>query len=173
MGPQDAPCPRPAKKRARRFFCCSTKSILLADKSKLLPLIRRIQTLHDFQGDRPDLALKKKRPRLNCSPACEGSAQCPRISPKIKSRSATCALCSELIRDTFLHCRRMKKWPHAVSLLIEHLKRVQDGRIAAVIFCERDGKRPILLGNQADKCSRRLEPPLASTSKGWSRRKFF
>ena len=68
-----------AKKAGTPVFLLLNKIDLLADKSKLLPLIAQFQTLHDFKEIVPISALKKKGPRRIAVMRPEGSAQRPTL----------------------------------------------------------------------------------------------
>ena len=123
-----------AKKAGTPVFLLLNKIDLLADKSKLLPLIAQFQTLHDFKEIVPISALKKKG--LDELLACVLKA----LPKPVRFMAA------ELIREHVL-MQTHEEVPHAVSVLIEQFEESPRlTRIAAAIFCERDGQKAILLG---------------------------
>ena len=67
------------KKRARRSFCCSTKSICSPTRRKLLPLIAQFQDAARLQGDRSDLRAQEERSRRIAGVRGEGAAQRPAL----------------------------------------------------------------------------------------------
>ena len=136
-----------AKKAGTPVFLLLNKIDLLADKSKLLPLIAQFQTLHDFKEIVPISALKKKGLDELLSCVLKALPKGPRYFPEEQITDQPVRfMAAELIREHVL-MQAHEEVPHAVSVLIEQFEESPRlTRIAAVIFCERDGQKAILLG---------------------------
>src|SRR5437660_11192766 len=136
-----------AKKAGTPVFLLLNKIDLLADKSKLLPLIAQFQTLHDFKEIVPISALKKKGLDELLSCVLKALPNGPRYFPEDHLTDQPVRfMAAELIREHVL-MQTHEEVPHAVSVLIEQFEESPRlTRIAAAIFCERDGQKAILLG---------------------------
>ena len=136
-----------AKKAGTPVFLLLNKIDLLADKSKLLPLIAQFQTLHNFQEIVPISALKKKGLDELLSCVLKALPSGPRYFPEDQITDQPVRfMAAELIREHVL-MQTHEEVPHAVSVLIEQFEESPRlTRIAAVIYCERDGQKAILLG---------------------------
>ena len=136
-----------AKKAGTPVFLLLNKIDLLADKRDLLPLIAQFQPLHDFKEIVPISALKKKGldELLQC--VVKALPNGPRYFPEDQITDQPVRfMAAELIREHVL-MQTHEEVPHAVSVLVEQY---EEGpklvRIAAVIYCERDSQKAILLG---------------------------
>jgi GTP-binding protein Era len=136
-----------AKKAGTPVFLLLNKIDLLADKSKLLPLIAQFQALHDFKEIVPISALKKKGLDELLSCVLKALPNGPRYFPEDQITDQPVRfMAAELIREHVL-MQTHEEVPHAVSVLIEQFEESPRlTRIAAVIYCERDGQKAILLG---------------------------
>ena len=136
-----------AKQAGTPVFLLLNKIDLLADKSKLLPLIAQFQTLHDFKEIVPISALKKKGLDELLSCVLKALPNGPRYFPEDQITDQPVRfMAAELIREHVL-MQTHEEVPHAVSVLIEQFEESPMlTRIAAVIYCERDGQKAILLG---------------------------
>ena len=136
-----------AKKAGTPAFLLLNKIDLLADKSNLLPLIAQFQTLHDFKEIVPISALKKKGLDELLSCVLKALPNGPRYFPEDQITDQPVRfMAAELIREHVL-MQTHEEVPHAVSVLIEQFEESPRlTRIAAVIYCERDGQKAILLG---------------------------
>jgi len=136
-----------AKKARTPVFLLLNKIDLLADKSKLLPLIAQFQSLHDFKEIVPISALKKKGLDELLSCVLKALPNGPRYFPEDQITDQPVRfMAAELIREHVL-MQTHEEVPHAVSVLIEQFEESPRlTRIAAVIYCERDGQKAILLG---------------------------
>jgi len=136
-----------AKKAGTPVFLLLNKIDLVADKSKLLPLIAELQTLHDFKEIVPISALKKRGldDLLNC--VLKALPAGPRYFPEDQITDQPMRfMAAELIREQVL-MQTHEEVPHAVSVLIEQFEEIPKlTRIAAAIYCEREGQKAILLG---------------------------
>ena len=136
-----------AKKAGTPVFLLLNKIDLLADKTKLLPLIAQFQTLHDFKEVVPISALKRKGLDELLSCVLNALPNGPRYFPEDQITDQPVRfMAAELIREHVL-MQTHEEVPHAVSVLIEQFEEdPRLTRIAAVIYCERDGQKAILLG---------------------------
>jgi GTPase len=136
-----------AKKAGTPVFLLLNKIDLLADKSNLLPLIAQFQTLHEFKEIVPISALKKKGLDELLSCVLKALPNGPRYFPEDQITDQPVRfMAAELIREHVL-MQTHEEVPHAVSVLIEQFEESPRlTRIAAVIYCERDGQKAILLG---------------------------
>jgi GTP-binding protein Era len=136
-----------AKKAGTPVFLLLNKIDLVADKGKLLPLIAQFQTLHDFKEIVPISALKKKGLDELLSCVVKALPNGPRYFPEDQITDQPVRfMAAELIREHVL-MQTHEEVPHAVSVLIEQFEESPKlTRIAAVIYCEREGQKAILLG---------------------------
>jgi GTP-binding protein Era len=136
-----------AKKANTPIFLLVNKIDLVTDKSKLLPLIAHFQTLHNFQEIVPISALKKKGLDDLLSCVLQALPNGPRYFPEDQVTDQPLRfMAAELIREHVL-MQTHEEVPHAVSVVIEQFEESSRlTRIAAVIYCERDGQKAILLG---------------------------
>ncbi len=135
------------KRSGTPVFLLLNKIDLLADKRNLLPLIAQFQPLHNFQEIIPISALRKRGldDLLNCVVKALPSGPCYFPEDQITDQPLR-FMVSELIREQVLLQTR-EEVPHAVTVLVDQF---EEGpklvRIAATIYCERDGQKAILLG---------------------------
>ena len=136
-----------AKKSGAPVFLLLNKIDLITDKSKLLPLIGQFQTLHDFKEIVPISALKKKGLDELLSCVLKALPNGPRYFPEDQVTDQPVRfMAAELIREHVL-MQTHEEVPHAVSVMIEQFEESSRlTRIAAAIFCEREGQKAILLG---------------------------
>jgi GTP-binding protein Era len=136
-----------AKKSGTPVFLLVNKIDLLADKRDLLPLITEFQTLHDFKEIVPISALKKKGLPELLACVVKALPNGPRYFPEDQVTDQPVRfMASELIREHVL-MQTHEEVPHAVSVMIEQFEESPRlVRIAAAIYCERDGQKAILLG---------------------------
>jgi GTP-binding protein Era len=135
------------KRSGTPAFLLLNKIDLLADKRDLLPWIAQFQALHNFQEIIPISALRKKGvdDLLECVVRALPSG--PRYFPGDQITDQPLRfMASELIREQVLMHTR-EEIPHAVSVLVDQFEEEPKlVRIAAAIYCERDGQKAILLG---------------------------
>ncbi len=136
-----------AKKASTPVFLLLNKIDLLADKSKLLPLIAQFQSLHDFKEIVPISALKRKGLDELLSCVLKALPNGPRYFPEDQITDQPVRfMAAELIREHVL-MQTHEEVPHAVSVLIEQFEESpRMTRIAAVIFCEREGQKDMGIG---------------------------
>jgi GTPase len=136
-----------AKKAGTPVFLLLNKIDLLADKRSLLPLIAQFQSLHDFKEIVPISALKRKGldELLEC--VVKALPNGPRYFPEDQVTDQPVRfMAAELIREHVL-MHTHEEVPHAVTVRVEQYEeKPKLVRIAAVIYCERDSQKAILLG---------------------------
>ncbi|MFZ1917952.1 MAG: GTPase Era [Terriglobales bacterium] len=145
--PDDAHVLDLVKKSGTPVFLLLNKIDLVADKRNLLPLIVELQRLHNFQEVIPISALKKKGLDELLTCVVQALPNGPRYFPEDQITDQPVRfMASELIREHVLMYAQ-EEVPHAVSVVIEQFEESPRlVRIAAVIYCERDGQKAILLG---------------------------
>ena len=135
------------KKSKTPAFLLLNKVDLIKQKDRLLALIEHWRQLHDFAEIIPISALKKDNldDLLNAI-----VKQLPEGPPYFPSDQLTDQplrfLVAELIREQVL-LDTAEEIPYATTVLVERYE--EEGklvRIAAVIYCERESQKPILIG---------------------------
>lgn len=135
------------KQSKARAFLILNKIDLIKEKSKLLPLIAEYRKLYDFAEVFPISALKRKglddllQAILSALPS--GPAYFP--EDEITDQPAR-FMAAESIREQVL-LNTSEEIPYATTVIVENFeegKRLT--RIAAVIYCEREGQKGILVG---------------------------
>ena len=130
-----------------KAFLILNKVDLIGEKSKLLPIIEEYRKLYDFAEVFPISALKRKGLDvlldrvLTVLPA--GPAYFP--EDQITDQPAR-FMAAEIIREQVL-LNTSEEIPYATTVIVESFeegKRLT--RIAATIYCERDGQKGILVG---------------------------
>ena len=117
------------------------------EKGKLLPMIDRWRQLHDFREIIPISALKKKGLDVLLNHVIEALPKGPRYfaEDQITDQPAR-FMVAETIREQVLLDTK-DEIPYSTTVVIE---RFEEGkkltRIAALIYCEREGQKGILVG---------------------------
>ena len=119
------------------------------DKQKLLPLIAEYKSLHEFADVIPISALKRDGLDMLLDTVVRALPEGPRYFPKDQlTDQPERFLVAELIREQVL-LTTDQEVPYATTVLIEQYEEGERlTRIAAVIYCERDGQKAILIGKQ-------------------------
>lgn len=122
------------------------------EKDRLLPIIDRYSKLHEFREIIPISASKRDGlERLLDKVICvlpEG----PRYFPEDQlTDQPERFIASEIIREKVL-LKTGKEVPYATAVVIERYEEAEKlTRIAAAIYCERDGQKAILIGKGGQK----------------------
>jgi GTP-binding protein Era len=135
------------RKSTTPAFLVLNKIDLLADKRALLPLITQWQALHSFREIIPISALRRTGLDELLSCIVKALPNGPRYFPEDQITDQPVRfMASELIREQVLFATH-EEVPHAVTVRVEEF---EEGprlvRIAAVIYCEREGQKAILVG---------------------------
>jgi GTP-binding protein Era len=135
------------KQSKAKAFLLLNKIDLIPDKSKLLPLIDEYRKLYDFAEVVPISALKRKglddllNMILTALPA--GPSYFP--EDEVTDQPAR-FMAAEIIREQVL-LNTSEEIPYATAVVVDSF---EEGnrltRIAATIYCERDGQKGILVG---------------------------
>jgi len=117
------------------------------DKQKLLPLIAEYRSHQDFAEVIPISALKRDGLDMLLDTVVRTLPEGPRYFPKDQiTDQPERFLVAELIREQVLLAAEQEV-PYATTVLIEQYEEgARLTRIAAAIFCERDGQKAILIG---------------------------
>lgn len=138
-----------ARKTHTPVFLLLNKIDLVARKDTLLPIIEGYRSLYDFKQVIPLSARKKIGLDLLLDHVV---AALPKGAPYFPEDQITDQpvrfMVAELIREQVLFATN-EEVPHATTVMIEQFEEgTKLTRIAAVIYCERDGQKRILVGKQ-------------------------
>ena len=119
------------------------------DKQKLLPLIAEYKELHDFAEVIPISAMKREGLDTLLDAVIKALPEGPRYFPKDQiTDQPERFLVAELIREQVLLATEQEV-PYATTVLIDQYEEgARLTRIAATIYCEREGQKAILIGKQ-------------------------
>jgi GTP-binding protein Era len=149
LSPEDNATIKMANQGGTPVFLLLNKIDLLKDKKKLLPIIEEYQRLHQFAQVIPLSALKKdgldRLLDLMVAGLPSGSPYFP--EDQITDQPVR-FMVAELIREQVLYDTK-EEVPHATTVVVEQF---EEGpkltRVAATIYCERDGQKAILVGKK-------------------------
>jgi len=135
-----------AKKSGTPVFLLLNKIDLL-DKQKLLPVISQFSDRLKFREIVPISALRRDGIEALLQATVQALPQGPRYFPEDQITDLPMRfMVSEAIREQVLHHTK-EEVPHSTAVVIEQF---EEGpkltRIAAAIFCEREGQKAILVG---------------------------
>ena len=118
-------------------------------KERLLRLIARYQDLHEFRNVVPISPLKETGLDTLLDATLKALPEGPRYFPKDQvTDQPERFLVAELIREQVLQYTSQEV-PHATTVLIDtYDEGAKLTRIAATIYCEREGQKAILIGKQ-------------------------
>ncbi len=150
FGPQDQFVLELARNSKTPIFLLLNKIDKLRDKSQLLRIIDDYRARHNFQEVIPISALKRDGLQILLEKVLE---QLPSGGPKyfpedqITDQPAR-FMVAEIIREQILIATK-DELPYATTVLIEQFEgKPKLTRIAAAIYCERQGQKAILVGKQ-------------------------
>jgi GTP-binding protein Era len=130
-----------------KAFLVLNKVDLIREKSRLLPLIEQYRKLYDFSEVIPISALKRKgldtllEMVISALPA--GPAYCS--EDQITDQPAR-FMAAEIIREQVL-LNTSEEIPYATTVIVDNFEEgARLTRIAATIYCEREGQKGILVG---------------------------
>jgi len=136
------------KRNSQRCFLLLNKIDKL-EKQRLLPLIAEYKERHSFAEVIPISAAKRQGLDTLLDAVVKALPEGPRYFPKDQvTDQPERFLVAELIREQVLLATEQEV-PYATTVLVEQYE--ESGkltRIAATIYCERDGQKAILIGKQ-------------------------
>jgi GTP-binding protein Era len=133
------------------FLLLNKIDLLRGEKGKLLPLIEKYSQLRDFREVIPISARKREGLDLLLDKVIHALPEGPHYFPEgqITDQPAR-FMASELIREQVLFATS-EEVPHSTTVMIEQFEEgAKLTRIAAVIFCEREGQKRILIGHRGE-----------------------
>jgi GTPase len=146
---------RMLKDSKAKVFLVLNKIDLLKGKDKLLPLIERYKNLHQFheivpisalRHDGLDILLKQVAMALPVAPPYFGEDQ-------ITDQPAR-FMAAEIIRERVL-IETSEELPYATTVIVDNFDETPKlTRIAATIYCEREGQKGILIGKKGQMLKR-------------------
>jgi len=143
------------KKSATPAFLLLNKIDLLPDKRSLLPLIAQFEQVHDFKEIIPISALRKRGLDDLLQSILQALPKGPRyFSADQITDQPVRFMAAEIIREQILLSLR-EEVPHAIAVIVDHFGEGEKlTRIAATIYCERDGQKAIILGKRGQMLKR-------------------
>jgi GTP-binding protein Era len=147
LSPEDNFALKLAQQAGTPVFLLLNKIDLLRDKKALLPIIEDLRQRHEFKEIIPLSALKKQGLDLLLEKVVNALPTGPKYFPEDQTTDQPARfMAAEIIRERVL-LETMEEVPHATSVIVEQF---EEGpkltRIAAAIFCEREGQKAILVG---------------------------
>lgn len=121
-------------------------------KEKLLPLIEQYSKMHSFQEVVPISALRKDGLDVVVDKVIRALPEGPRYFPEDQlTDQPERFLASEIIREKVL-LQTGEEVPYATAVVIDRYEELSKlSRIAATIYCEREGQKGILIGKGGEK----------------------
>jgi GTP-binding protein Era len=138
---------RMAQQAGTAVFLLLNKIDLLRDKKKLLPIIEELRRQHDFKDVIPLSALKKDGLDLLLDKVVAALPAGPHYFPEDQvTDQPTRFMAAEIIRERVLLDTK-EEVPYATTVIVEQFEeKPRLTRIAATIYCEREGQKAILVG---------------------------
>ena len=139
-----------AKKSGTPIFLILNKvDLLRGKKQELLPLIQEFSKLHDFQAVIPISARKKDGLDVLLGKLMEALPTGPRYFPEDQVTDQPMRfMAAETIREQIL-LETSEEIPYSVTVVIDEFEEGKKlTRIAATIYCEREGQKAILIGKR-------------------------
>ncbi len=137
------------KSKTPVFLLLNKIDLLRGDKRKLLPLIEQYAKLYGFREVIPISARKREGLDVLLEKVVAALPEGPPYFPEDQVTDQPARfMVSELIREQVL-MNTAEEVPHSVTVLTEQYEELPKlTRIAAAIFCEREGQKRILVGHQ-------------------------
>jgi GTP-binding protein Era len=130
-----------------KAFLVLNKVDLIREKSKLLPLIEQYRKLYDFAEVVPISALKRNGLETLLDMVIATLPAGPAYFPEDQITDQPARfMAAEIIREQVL-LNTSEEIPYATTVIVENFEEgARLARIAATIYCERDGQKGILVG---------------------------
>jgi len=121
-------------------------------KEKLLPMIEQWNQRHNFQEIIPLSAMKRQGLDILLERIVTALPAGPRYFPEDQlTDQPERFLAAEIIREKVLQ-KTGKEVPYAIAVTIDQYEELEKlNRIAATIYCEREGQKGILIGRRGEK----------------------
>jgi GTP-binding protein Era len=133
------------------FLLPNKIDLLRGEKRQLLPLIEKYSKVREFREVIPISARKREGLELLLDKVIQTLPEGPHYFPEgqITDQPAR-FMAAELIREQVLFATS-EEVPHSTTVMIEQFEEgTKLTRIAAVIFCEREGQKRILVGHRGE-----------------------
>jgi len=140
-----------AKKSGTPVFLLLNKiDLLRSQKDKLLPIIEEYRKLHAFEEIIPLSARKPEGLDVLLESVIKILPEGPKYFPEDQVTDQPARfMAAEIIREQVL-LETSEEVPYATTVLVEQFEEgAKLTRIAAAIYCEREGQKRILIGKQA------------------------
>jgi GTP-binding protein Era len=138
------------KSRTPAFLLLNKIDLFRNQKDKLLPIIEGYRKLHAFKEIIPISARKPEGLDILLESVIKILPEGPRYFPEDQvTDQPTRFMVAEIIREQVL-VETSEEVPYATTVLVEQFEEgAKLTRIAAAIYCEREGQKRILIGKQA------------------------
>ena len=135
------------KKSGTKAFLILNKVDLIREKSRLLPLIDEYRKLYDFAEVVPISALKRRGLDVLLDQVIATLPAGPAYFPEDQITDQPARfMAAEIIREQIL-LNTSEELPYATTVLVDSFEEGSKlTRIAATIYCEREGQKGILVG---------------------------
>jgi GTP-binding protein Era len=136
-----------ARQAGTPVFLLLNKIDLLKDKKKLLPIIEDYQRLHEFREIIPLSALRKDGLNLLLDKVVAFLPAGPAYFPESQITDQPVRfMAAEIVREQVLLATK-EEVPYSTTVVVERFEEEPRlTRIAATIYCEREGQKAILVG---------------------------
>lgn len=130
-----------------KAFLILNKVDLIREKSKLLPLIEQYRKLYDFSEVIPISALKRNGLEALLNMVTSALPAGPAYFPEDQITDQPARfMAAEIIREQVL-LNTSEEIPYATTVIVDNFEEgARLTRIAATIYCEREGQKGILVG---------------------------
>lgn len=131
------------------FLLLNKIDLLRGEKGALLPLIEKYARLHEFREIIPISARKREGLNVLLDKLVEALPEGPRyFSEDQITDQPVRFMAAELVREQVL-LATSEEVPHSTTVMIEEFEEgTKLTRIAAAIYCEREGQKRILVGHR-------------------------
>lgn len=135
------------KKAGAKAFLTLSKIDLIREKARLLPMIEEYRKLYDFAEVIPISALKRNGLDMLLDKVLAAMPAGPAYFPEDQITDQPARfMAAEIIREQVL-LHTSEEIPYSTTVIVESF---EEGKklthIAAIIYCERDGQKRILIG---------------------------
>lgn len=122
------------------------------DKERLLPLIDHYRQLHHFQEIIPISAMRRDGLDILVEKVIRVLPEGPRYFPQDQpTDQPERFMAAEIIREKVLQ-KTGKEVPYSIAVMIDRYEEAERlTRVAATIYCEREGQKGILIGKRGER----------------------